>query len=180
MGKTEKGAVWLDPEKTSPYDFFQYWRNINDADVIRVMKMLTFMTLEEIAEYEKLEGAGLNKAKEKLAYEITSMVHGKEEADKALAAAKAVFSGGAASGDMPTTALTADDLTDGSIAVLDILVKTGLVKSKGEARRVIQQGGLTVNDSKVTDVYASFDESAFGSEGMIIKKGKKTFHKVTL
>ena len=180
MGKTEKGAVWLDPEKTSPYDFFQYWRNINDADVIRVMKMLTFMTLEEIAEYEKLEGAGLNKAKEKLAYEITSMVHGKEEADKALAAAKAVFSGGAASGDMPTTALTADDLTDGSIAVLDILVKTGLVKSKGEARRVIQQGGLTVNDAKVTDVYASFDESAFGGEGMIIKKGKKTFHKVTL
>lgn len=179
MGKTERGAVWLDPEKTSPYDFFQYWRNINDADVIRVMKMLTFMTLDEIAEYEKLEGAGLNKAKEKLAYEITAMVHGKDEADKALAAAKAVFAGGAVSGDMPTTVLSADDLTDGSIGVLDILVKCGLVKSKGEGRRVIQQGGLTINDSKVTDVYASYEENAFAGDGMIVKKGKKTFHKVT-
>jgi tyrosyl-tRNA synthetase len=180
MGKTERGAVWLDPEKTSPYDFFQYWRNINDADVIRVMKMLTFMTLEEIAEYEKLEGAGLNRAKEKLAYEITAMVHGKDEAEKALAAAKTVFAGGAASGDMPTTTLTAEDLTDGAIAVLDILVKTGLVKSKGEGRRVIQQGGLTINDNKVTDLFASYEESAFAGDGMIIKKGKKTFHKVTM
>lgn len=179
MGKTEKGAVWLDPEKTSPYEFYQYWRNVNDADVIRVMKMLTFMTLNEIAEYEKLEGAGLNKAKERLAYEITSMVHGREEAEKAMNAAKAAFSGGV-SADMPTTALTADDLIDGQIGAMDLLVKTGLVKSKSEARRTIQQGGLTINDTKVTDVYAMYDTDAFGSEGMIIRKGKKSFRKVTL
>ena len=179
MGKTEKGAVWLDPEKTSPYEFFQYWRNINDADVIRVMKMLTFMSLEEIAEYEKLEGAGLNKAKERLAYEITAMVHGKEEAEKAMNAAKAAFSGGA-SADMPTTVLTAEDLTDGKIGVMDLLVKTGLVKSKSEARRTIQQGGLTINDEKVTDVYVDYDADAFAGEGMIIRKGKKSFRKVTL
>ena len=179
MGKTEKGAVWLDPEKTSPYEFFQYWRNINDADVIRVMKMLTFMSLEEIAEYEKLEGAGLNKAKERLAYEITAMVHGKEEAGKAMNAAKAAFSGGA-SADMPTTALTAEDLTDGEIGAMDLLVKTGLVKSKSEARRTIQQGGLTINDTKVTDVYAAYGADAFAGDGMIIRKGKKSFRKVTL
>ena len=179
MGKTEKGAVWLDPEKTSPYEFFQYWRNINDADVIRVMKMLTFMSLEEIAEYEKLEGAGLNKAKERLAYEITAMVHGKEEAEKVMNAAKAAFSGGA-SADMPTTVLTAEDLTDGKIGVMDLLVKTGLVKSKSEARRTIQQGGLTINDEKVTDVYVDYDADAFAGEGMIIRKGKKSFRKVTL
>lgn len=179
MGKTEKGAVWLDPEKTSPYEFFQYWRNINDADVIRVMKMLTFMSLEEIAEYEKLEGAGLNKAKERLAYEITAMVHGKEEAEKAMNAAKAAFSGGT-SADMPTTALTAEDLTDGEIGAMDLLVKTGLVKSKSEARRTIQQGGLTINDTKVTDVYAAYGADAFAGDGMIIRKGKKSFRKVTL
>ena len=180
MGKTEKGAVWLDPEKTSPYEFFQYWRNINDADVIRVMKMLTFMTLEEIAEYEKLEGAGLNKAKERLAYEITAMVHGKEEAEKALAAAKAVFAGGAAAADMPTTALTAEDLTDGKIGALDLLVKTGMVKSKSEARQVVKQGGLTINDEKVTDMFAAYGADVFAGDGMIIRKGKKSFHKVTL
>lgn len=179
MGKTEKGAVWLDPAKTSPYEFYQYWRNINDADVIRVMKMLTFMSLEEIAEYEKLEGAGLNKAKERLAYEITAMVHGKEEAEKAMSAAKAAFSGGV-SADMPTTALTADDLTDGQIGAMDLLVKTGLVKSKSEARRTIQQGGLTINDVKVTDVYAAYGADAFAGDGMIIRKGKKSFRKVTL
>ena len=180
MGKTEKGAVWLDPEKTSPYDFFQSWRNINDADVIRVMKMLTFMPLDEIAEYEKLEGAGLNRAKEKLAYEITAMVHGKEEAEKALAAARAVFAGGASAADMPTTQLSADDLTDGQIGALDLLVKTGLVKSKSEARQVVKQGGLTINDAKVTDMFAMYGADAFGEDGMIIRKGKKTFHKVTL
>ncbi|MDO4175550.1 MAG: tyrosine--tRNA ligase [Eubacteriales bacterium] len=179
MGKTEKGAVWLDPEKTSPYEFYQYWRNVNDADVIRVMKMLTFMTLEEIAEYEKLEGAGLNKAKERLAYEITSMVHGPEEAEKAMNAAKAAFSGGA-SADMPTTALSADDFVDGQIGAMDLLVKTGLVKSKSEARRTIQQGGLTINDAKVTDVYAMYGTDAFAGDGMIIRKGKKSFRKVTL
>lgn len=179
MGKTEKGAVWLDPAKTSPYEFYQYWRNINDADVIRVMKMLTFMSLEEIAEYEKLEGAGLNKAKERLAYEITAMVHGKEEAEKAMSAAKAAFSGGV-SADMPTTALTADDLIDGQIGAMDLLVKTGLVKSKSEARRTIQQGGLTINDVKVTDVYAAYGADAFAGDGIIIRKGKKSFRKVTL
>ena len=179
MGKTQSGAVWLDPEKTSPYEFFQYWRNINDADVIRVMKMLTYMSLEEIAEYEKLEGAGLNKAKERLAYEITAMVHGKEEAEKAMNAAKAAFSGGA-SADMPTTALTAEDLTDGEIGAMDLLVKTGLVKSKSEARRTIQQGGLTINDTKVTDVYAAYGADALAGDGMIIRKGKKSFRKVSL
>lgn len=180
MGKTEKGAVWLDPAKTSPYEFFQYWRNIADADVIRVMKMLTFMSLEEIAQYEGLEGAGLNRAKERLAYEITSMVHGKDEADKALEAAKSVFSGGASSANMPCTQLTQEDLTDGSISVLDLLVKTGLTKSKSEARQIIQQGGLTVNDQKVTDVYTMFGADAFDGDGMMIRKGKKKFHKVTL
>ena len=180
MGKTEKGAVWLDPEKTSPYEFFQYWRNINDADVIRVMKMLTFMPLEEIAEYEKLEGAGLNKAKEKLAYEITAMVHGKEEAEKAMAAAKAVFAGGASTANMPTTVLTTEDFTDDKIGTLDLLVKTGMVKSKSEARQVVKQGGLTINDEKVTDMFASYGADAFEGDGMIIRKGKKSFHKVTL
>ncbi len=180
MGKTEKGAVWLDPAKTSPYEFFQYWRNIADADVIRVMKMLTFMSLEEIAQYEGLEGAGLNRAKERLAYEITSMVHGKDEAEKALEAAKSVFSGGASSANMPSTQLTQEDMTDGSISVLDLLVKTGLTKSKSEARQIIQQGGLTVNDQKITDVYTMFGADAFGGEGMMIRKGKKKFHRVTL
>ena len=143
------------------------------------MKMLTFMTLDEIAEYEKLEGAGLNKAKERLAYEITAMVHGKEEAEKAMNAAKAAFSGGA-SADMPTTVLTAEDLTDGQIGAMDLLVKTGLVKSKSEARRTIQQGGLTINDAKVTDVYAAYGADAFAGDGMIIRKGKKSFRKVTM
>ena len=150
MGKTEKGAVWLDPEKTSPYEFFQYWRNIADSDVIRVMKMLTFMTLEEIAEYEKLEGADLNKAKEKLAYEITSMVHGKEEADKALEAARAIFAGGASSQNMPSTQLTEVDFTDGAISAVDLLVKTGLVPSKGEGRRVIASRTMRYASSIMT------------------------------
>ena len=180
MGKTEKGAVWLDPEKTSPYEFFQYWRNIADSDVIRVMKMLTFMTLEEIAEYEKLEGADLNKAKEKLAYEITSMVHGKEEADKALEAARAIFAGGASSQNMPSTQLTEVDFTDGAISAVDLLVKTGLVPSKGEGRRVIKQGGLTIADQKVTDFAQSYTAADFENGELIIKKGKKTFHKVTI
>lgn len=180
MGKTEKGAVWLDPAKTSPYDFFQYWRNIADSDVIRVMKMLTFMTLEEIAEYEKLEGAELNKAKEKLAYEITAMVHGKDEAEKALEAAHAVFAGGTSSQNMPSTQLTEADFTDGTISAVDLLVKTGLVPSKGEGRRVIKQGGLTIADQKVTDFAQSYTASDFTDGELIIKKGKKTFHKVML
>lgn len=177
MGKTEKGAVWLDPEKTSPYEFFQYWRNIDDADVIRVMKLLTLMPLEEIAEYEKLEGAGLNQAKEKLAYEITKMVHGEEEAEKALNAAKAVFGGGASDENMPTTKLTEDDFTDGQIGVLTLLVKCGLVASNGEARKLVQGGGVTIDGEKITDSKMMLSQSEFSQE-RIIKKGKKTFHKV--
>ncbi len=175
MGKTAGNAVWLDPEKTSPYDFFQYWRNVDDADVIKCMKMLTFIPLEQIAEYEKCEGSELNKVKEILAYHLTEMVHGKEEADKALAAARSVFTGGAAA-DMPTTELSGGDFTDGVITVIDMLVKSGLAPSKGEARRLIQQGGIMLGDDKVTDVYkaVTLDEI---KEGVILKKGKKVFHK---
>ncbi len=175
MGKTEKGAVWLDPAKTSPYDFYQYWRNVSDADVIKCLKMLTFVPVEEIEEMEKtMEGAQFNKAKELLAYELTKLVHGKEEADKADAAAKAVFSGSGNSADMPTTTLGEDELTNGEIGVLTLMVKTGLATSNGDARRTVTQGGLSVNDEKITD------PSAFIKiEGdVILKKGKKTFHKV--
>ena len=178
MGKTAGNAVWLDPEKTSPYDFFQYWRNIDDADVIKTMKMLTFIPLYQIAEYEKCDGSELNKVKEILAHHLTEMVHGKEEADKALAAARSVFTGGAAA-DMPTTELTEADFTDGSITVIDMLVKSGLAPSKGEARRLIQQGGVMLGEDKVTDVYKSvtLDEV---KAGVIIKKGKKVFQKFTV
>lgn len=179
MGKTEGGAVWLDPEKTSPYDFYQYWRNIGDADVIKCMKMLTFMPLEEIAEYEKLEGAGLNSAKEKLAYEVTMLIHGQDEADKAQSAAKALFGGGADNSNMPTTTLSDDDLTDGEIAILDIMQKAGLIPSKGEGRRLVQQGGVSVDDEKVTDISLKFTKEQL-EKGIIIKKGKKVFHKVTM
>ncbi len=179
MGKTEGGAVWLDPEKTSPYDFYQYWRNIGDADVIKCMKMLTFMPLDEIAEYEKLEGAGLNSAKEKLAYEVTKLIHGQIEADKAQSAAKALFGGGADNSNMPTTALSDDDLTDGEIAILDIMQKAGLIPSKGEGRRLVQQGGVSVDDEKVTDISLKFTKEQL-EKGIIIKKGKKVFHKITM
>ena len=179
MGKTEGGAVWLDPEKTSPYDFYQYWRNIGDADVIKCMKMLTFMPLEEIAEYEKLEGAGLNSAKEKLAYEVTKLIHGQIEADKAQSAAKALFGGGADNSNMPTTSLSDDDLTDGEIAILDIMQKAGLIPSKGEGRRLVQQGGVSVDDEKVTDISLKFTKEQL-EKGIIIKKGKKVFHKITM
>lgn len=179
MGKTEGGAVWLDPEKTSPYDFYQYWRNIGDADVIKCMKMLTFMPLDEIAEYEKLEGAGLNSAKEKLAYEVTKLIHGQIEADKAQSAAKALFGGGADNSNMPTTTLSDDDLTDGEIAILDIMQKAGLIPSKGEGRRLVQQGGVSVDDEKVTDISLKFTKEQL-KKGIIIKKGKKVFHKITM
>lgn len=179
MGKTEKGAVWLDPEKTSPYEFYQYWRNVADSDVIKCMKLLTFLPLEKIAEYEKLEGAELNKAKEVLAYELTKLVHNEEEAQKADAAAKALFGGGADNTNMPATVLTDDDFTDGSIAVLDMMVKAGIIKSKGEGRRLVTQGGVSVNDEKVTDPYASLTKSDFDKD-VIIKKGKKVFHKFSL
>ena len=178
MGKTEKGAVWLDPEKTSPYDFYQYWRNVDDADVIKCMKLLTFLPLEEIAKYEKLEGAEINKAKEVLAFELTKLVHDEEEAVKAQTAAKALFAGGADNSNMPSTTLTDDDFTDGVVSVLDMMIKAGIAKSKGEGRRLIQQGGVAVNDEKVTDVNITLSASDFGSE-VILRKGKKVFHKFT-
>lgn len=174
MGKTEKGAVWLDPEKTSPYEFYQYWRNVGDADVIKCLKMLTFVPIEEIEEMEKhMEGAEYNKAKELLAYELTKLVHGKEEADKADAAAKAIFAGGGNSDDMPSTTIAAADLTDGKIGVLTLLVKCGLCPSNGEARRLVTQNGIAVNGEKFTDPKGLVDLS----EPVVIKKGKKIFHK---
>ena len=174
MGKTEKGAVWLDPEKTSPYEFYQYWRNVGDADVIKCLKMLTFVPIEEIEEMEKhMEGAEYNKAKELLAYELTKLVHGKEEADKADAAAKAIFAGGGNSDDMPSTTIAAADLTDCKIGILTLLVKCGLCPSNGEARRLVTQNGIAVNGEKFTDPKGLVDLS----EPVVIKKGKKIFHK---
>ena len=174
MGKTEKGAVWLDPEKTSPYEFYQYWRNVGDADVIKCLKMLTFVPIEEIEEMEKhMEGAEYNKAKELLAYELTKLVHGKEEADKADAAAKAIFAGGGNSDDMPSTTIAAADLTNGKIGILTLLVKCGLCPSNGEARRLVTQNGIAVNGEKFTDPKGLVDLS----EPVVIKKGKKIFHK---
>ncbi len=181
MGKTESGAVWLDPEKTSPYDFYQYWRNIDDADVINCMKMLTFMDLDEIAGYEKLEGSEINKAKERLAYEVTAIIHGKEEADKCAAAAKSVFGGGGVSADMPTTELDLSSFTDGEISVIDLLTVSGLAPSKGEARRLISQGGVVVNNEKVPAFDFKVSKKLFESEnGVIVKKGKKTYHRFIL
>lgn len=179
MGKTEKGAVWLDPEKTSPYDFFQYWRNVGDADVIRCMKLLTFVPLEEIAEFEKLEGAGLNQVKERLAYEITTMVHGKEEADKALSAAKALFEGGASDENMPSTILTEIDFSGGQIGILSLLVKCGLAASNGEARKLVQGGGISLDGEKIADPKIMLTVSDF-ADSRVIKKGNKTYHKVQL
>ena len=175
MGKTEKGAVWLDAEKTSPYDFFQYWRNVGDADVIKCLKMLTFVPIEEIEEMEKtMEGAQFNKAKELLAYELTKLVHGEEEANKARDAAKALFGAGSDSADMPTTAIPAADLSDGKIGILDLLVRTKLAPSTSEARRLVTQNGISVNDEKFTEPKGMVDLS----EAVIVKKGKKVFHKV--
>ena len=176
MGKTQSGAVWLDPEKTSPFEFYQYWRNVADADVLKCLRMLTFLPLEQIDEMDKWEGAQLNKAKEILAYELTKMVHGEEEATKAQNAAKALFAGGADNSHMPETVLTDDDFTDGSIMLLDMMVKAGIIKSKGEGRRLITQGGVSVNDEKATDPNMSFTTDDFSNE-IIVKKGKKVFHK---
>ena len=174
MGKTEKGAVWLDPEKTSPYDFFQYWRNVGDNDVIKCLKLLTFLPIEQIEEMERtMTGAELNKAKELLAYELTSLIHGKEEADKCLEAAKKLFGGAGNTNDMPTTEIPAAEL-EGGINILDLLVKTALCPSKSEARRLVQQGGVSVDDVKVTDPNAAVEIA----ESVIIKKGKKVYHKV--
>ena len=178
MGKTANGAVWLDPEKTSPYEFYQYWRNVDDADVINCIKMLTFLPLEEIKSMESWEGAELNKAKEILAYQLTELVHGKEEADKAETAAKSIFGGGG-SENMPETVLTEEDFKDGKIDAISILVKAGLVPSRGEGRRAIEQNGVAVNGEKGTDIHAQYDKNAFESE-FVIRRGKKNFRKIVL
>ena len=180
MGKTQSGAVWLDPNKTSPYDFYQYWRNVGDADVLKCLRMLTFLPIEQIDEMDKWEGAQLNTAKEILAFELTQLVHGTEEAQKAQDAAKALFSTGGDRSNMPTTELTAGDLTDGQITVVDLMVKCGLTPSKGEARRLIQQGGVELNGEKVTDTAAVVAAAALEGEGTTIKKGKKVFHRAIL
>ncbi len=177
MGKTQKGAVWLDAEKTSPYEFYQYWRNVDDADVIKCMKMLTFVPLDEINELAKAQGSELNAVKARLAYELTAMVHGDEEADKAKTAAEALFGGGGNLADVPTTELADDDFTDGGIVITDLLIRCGLCPSKGEAKRLIQQGGVAVNDQKVTDPFAVVRLDAFADGYAMIKKGKKTYHK---
>mgnify|MGYP002309156045 CR=1 FL=1 len=180
MGKTASGAVWLDPNKTSPFEFYQYWRNVGDADVLKCIRMLTFLPLEEIDKMDKWEGSQLNEAKEILAYELTKLVHGEEEAEKAKAASKALFSGDGDAEHMPTTELTNDDFGGGSIDVLTLLVKCGLAASKGEARRLVQQGGVTVNDEKVSAIEATFGCERFTGDGIVIKKGKKVFHRAVL
>lgn len=178
MGKTVSGEVWLDPEKTSPYEFFQYWRNVDDADVIKCLKMLTFLPIEQIQEMEVWEGAELNKAKEILAYELTELVHGEDEAKKALEAAKNMFAKGGISGDLPTTTYSKDELDAGK-DILTILVDTKLVSSRGEGRRLVQQGGVSVNGEKVTAIDAAFTTADYNDEGVIlIKKGKKAFHQI--
>ena len=174
MGKTQAGAVWLDPKKTTPYDFYQYWVNVGDDDVIKCIKLLTFVPMDEVREMEKWEGAELNKAKRILAYEVTKLVHGAEEADKVKAAAEAVFAGGGVSADMPTTVIA--DVV--GMGVLDVLVATGLVQSKGEARRIVQQNGLSINDEKYTDVNGTVTADMLTDDGIIIKKGKKVFHRI--
>ena len=177
MGKTASGAVWLDPNKTSPYDFYQYWRNIEDADVLKCIRMLTFLPLEQIDEMDSWEGAQLNTAKEILAYELTKLVHGEEEANKAQETARGLFSGKGSLDNMPATELTADDFADGKIDIMTLLVKCGLCPSKGEARRLVQQGGVAVNDQKVASIDVAFEQGAFEGDGVIIKKGKKVFHR---
>ena len=180
MGKTQSGAVWLSAEKTSPYDFYQYWRNVDDGDVIKCLKMLTFLSLEEIDELAKLEGSEINKAKEILAHELTELVHGKEEADKAQEAARAIFANKTNTDNMPSTTLTEADFADGEIGILDLMKKCGLIPSNGEGRRLIQQGGVSVDDEKVTDVYAKVAKSDFEKGYVVIKKGKKVYHKAIL
>ena len=179
MGKTQKGAVWLDAEKTTPYEFYQYWRNVDDGDVIKCMKLLTFIPMSEINEYAKLEGAELNKAKEVLAYSLTELVHGKEEADKAQTAAKALFAGGSDDSNMPTTTVEDADFEYGKVTVLSLMIKAGMIKSNGEGRRLIQQGGISVNDEKITDVFTAVSKDDIAN-GIVVKKGKKVFHKFTL
>ncbi len=180
MGKTASGAVWLDPNKTSPFEFFQYWRNVDDADVLKCFRMLTFLPLEEIEKMDSWEGAQLNEAKEILAYELTALVHGKEEAEKARDASRALFAGAGNVQNMPTTELSQADFADGQLGIIPLLVKCGLCASNGEARRLIQQGGITVADNKVDSIDAVFPADAFAGEGLVIRKGKKVFHRAVL
>ena len=180
MGKTASGAVWLDPEKTTPYDFYQYWRNVGDDDVLKCIRMLTFLPLEEIDKMDAWEGAQLNTAKEILAYELTSLVHGEEEAKKAQETARGLFSKGGDTANMPATGLSAADLTDGSIGILELMLKCGLVPSKGEARRLVQQGGVEVAGEKVKDIGFAVSADQLAGEGVVVKKGKKVFHRAFL
>ena len=177
MGKTASGAVWLDPNKTSPYDFYQYWRNIEDADVLKCIRMLTFLPLERIDEMDKWEGSQLNIAKEILAYELTKLVHGEEEAEKAQETARGLFSGKGSLENMPSSKLSADKFENGKIGAINLLVACGLCASNGESRRLIQQGGVAVNDQKVASIDVTFDQSDFEGDGVVIKKGKKVFHR---
>jgi tyrosyl-tRNA synthetase len=180
MGKTQAGAVWLDPNKTSPFDFYQYWRNVADADVLKCIRMLTFLPLEQIDEMDKWEGSQLNQAKEILAFELTKLVHGEEEANKAQEAARALFAGGGNAENMPTTALSSEDFNEeGKIGVLDLMVKAELVTSKAEARRGVQQGGVTVNGEKISDPFTAFEKKDF-AEDFVLKKGKKNFRKIVV
>lgn len=180
MGKTQSGAVWLDPNKTSPFEFYQYWRNVADADVLKCIRMLTFLPLEEIDKMDKWEGSQLNTAKEILAFELTKLVHGEEEANKAQQTARALFSGSGNLDNMPSYTLSKDDLTDGKIAVNDILFKAGMTKSKGEGRRLIEQGGVSVNDKKVASTVETVCADDFSDGSIIVKKGKKVFYKIIL
>ena len=179
MGKTAKGAVWLDPNKTTPFEFYQYWRNVEDGDVLKCIRMLTFLPLEQINEMDSWEGAQLNTAKEILAFELTKLVHGEEEAAKAQAAAKALFVGGGDDANMPTTEISAEKLVDGKIGILNLMVACGLAGSNGEARRLVQQGGVFVNDEKVPAISFEVTEAQL-REGVKLRKGKKVFHKATL
>ena len=179
MGKTQKGAVWLDPNKTSPFEFYQYWRNVADTDVLKCLRMLTFLPLEQIDEMDKWEGSQLNQAKEILAYELTKLVHGEEEAMKAQESARALFAGGNAA-EMPTCELTEDDFSDGTIDILGILVKAGLTASRSEARRAVEQGGVTVDSDKVTDIKAIYAPEQFSGDGIVVKRGKKSFKRVIM
>ena len=180
MGKTASGAVWLDPNKTSPYDFYQYWRNVGDADVLKCIRMLTFLPLDKIDEMDTWQGSQLNTAKEILAFELTKLVHGQAEAEKAQEVARALFGGGGDSANMPTTTLTAAQFENGTIGVMKLLVACGLCASNGEARRLIQQGGVTINDKKVESIDAAYDQADFAGDGVIIKKGKKVYHKAVV
>ena len=180
MGKTQSGAVWLDPNKTSPFEFYQYWRNVSDADVLKCLRMLTFLPLEQIDEMDKWDGSQLNQAKEILAFELTKLVHGEEEAKKAEEGAKALFAGGGNTDNMPTTVLAADDFREDAIDILTLLVKSGLSASRNEARRAVEQGGVSLDSEKVTDIKAAFEKNTFSGDGVVVKRGKKNFRKITL